>query len=156
MLVSHLTSSFSLHLSNSIPVHGKVCSPGSFQPFLVAKFVQCFWTTSATAQTKHRPCFPLRHKIRCLKSICVHQFIIMVFRSLIEAASTLPFLRLFRPTLSRQRAQLPALPSAIWGQSYLFFNVFHSSAFHLTNVVTGCSRRCLLKMLTLNKGNLSE
>lgn len=143
---------------NSTPVHGKVCKPDSFLPFLLEKIAWGLQTPSASAQTQHSPCLPLRHKIKGLEKRRL--LVGMMKPSVQRCDGWVTDLRWHPvhpawgdPDLGRQLSRQLCPQQA---ETRLVFRGVHNSALHLTCAITDCSRWNLLQMLTLSKANLSE
>lgn len=111
---------------NSTPLHGKVCKPGSFLPFLPEKIAWGLQTPSASAQTQHSLCLPLRSQtqnqgFREVRSAGGYgetiSSAVWWLGHRLEVAFTSPCLRGSRPNLPGQTAQLAALPLASWESS---------------------------------------
>lgn len=124
-----------------------------------------FHEVSAPAQTQHSHCLPLKQKTKSLERRCVLVGAVVgllhpQFSSVMVGSPacggnhfTLPEGIQIHPSQADSSAGSLALSKL---RVILFFCGVHNWALHLTYTVTGCRRWNLLKMLTLNKGNLSE
>lgn len=138
---------------NSTPVHVRVCRPGSFLSLLLEKIARGLRTPSASAQTQHGHCLPLKRKIKSLErrgaaaGLLYHQFSSVMAGSLTWGGIhfTLPEGIQIRLSQADSSAGSLALSKL---RVILFVCHVHNSALPLTCTVTSCGRWNLLKTLT--------